>query len=501
LIVARASLAQERIFLDEQIRFSSKTNNAVYAIPLLYRLSSTTNRVSIARLRHAFQAIIIRHNILRTALYLDKNGTIIQHCLNADVIIDDMKAYQFSVISLPNNSRHTKNIVDELLNQSDLFDLSKGRVINCHILRQNQSQNSISENYDLLDTDDLLLFSIHHAVFDGASILTFIHDLLFAYESQCSIPLNENTLKYIDYSVHERLIDMTSSQQFWHSQFQGYTWKKSLSLPVDRHHSSNHQRSGLAFTTPISLNNDISNSFINYATSHHITLFQLGLATFYLFLFKLSHAQTDLCIACLNANRNRTELQNMIGMFVSTLPFRIQFDSHWSFDQLVEHVREKCLSILEHSHYPLQHILTDFRLNSSNISFLDTLFDFITISSDVDHFSLNGACLEHVSLQQSFDVAKFDFSMIFMYNSTLNNNQLCCSVVCSRDLFDETTVTQIGRRFQYFCEQLFSTKTNAIQMNESMTSITKLSLILPEEGDEIEAVKFQRLENVVNEGM
>ena len=76
----------------------------------------------------------------------------------------------------------------------------------------------------------------------------------------------------------------------------------------------------------------------------------------------------------------RSELQNMIGMFVSTLPYRIQLDSHWSFDELVKHVQEKCLSILEHSHYPLQHILADFHLNQSNVSFLETLFDFITVS-------------------------------------------------------------------------------------------------------------------------
>ncbi|CAF4473440.1 unnamed protein product, partial [Adineta steineri] len=44
----------------------------------------------------------------------------------------------------------------------------------------------------------------------------------------------------------------------------------------------------------------------------------------------------------------------MIGMFVSTLPYRLQLDSDWSFDELVEHVQKKCLSILEHSHYPLQ---------------------------------------------------------------------------------------------------------------------------------------------------
>ncbi|CAF1587013.1 unnamed protein product, partial [Rotaria sordida] len=65
----------------------------------------------------------------------------------------------------------------------------------------------------------------------------------------------------------------------------------------------------------------------------------------------------DLCISCLNANRYKSELQNIIGMFVTTLPYRIQFDPHWSFDDLVKYVQEKCLSILEHSHYPLQMIV------------------------------------------------------------------------------------------------------------------------------------------------
>ena len=103
-----------------------------------------------------------------------------------------------------------------------------------------------------------------------------------------------------------------------------------------------------------------------------------------------------ICIACLDANRYRSELQNMIGMFVATLPYRIQLDSHWTFDKVVKHVREKCLSILEHSHYSLQHILADNRLTQSSVPILETMFDFITESSNVDQFSLNGACLEQV---------------------------------------------------------------------------------------------------------
>ena len=63
-------------------------------------------------------------------------------------------------------------------------------------------------------------------------------------------------------------------------------------------------------------------------------------------------------------------LQNLIGMFVATLPYRIQLDSHWTFDEVVKHVREKCLSVLEHSHYSLQHILADNRLTQSSVQFL-----------------------------------------------------------------------------------------------------------------------------------
>ena len=60
--------------------------------------------------------------------------------------------------------------------------------------------------------------------------------------------LVENTFQYIDYSVHEHIMDMTLSRQFWHSQLQGYNLEHSLSLPMNRSRSSTDQRSGLAST-------------------------------------------------------------------------------------------------------------------------------------------------------------------------------------------------------------------------------------------------------------
>ncbi|CAF1035259.1 unnamed protein product [Adineta steineri] len=142
----------------------------------------------------------------------------------------------------------------------------------------------------------------------------------------------------------------------------GYNVIHQLSLPIDRQQSSIDQRSGLASTTQITFDDDTSASLVNCTSLHHLTLLQLGLSIFYVFLFKLTHGETDLCISSINANRYRSELVNMIGMLVSTLPYRMQLNSHWSFDEVGHYVQEKCLSILEYSHYPSQHILADSHL-------------------------------------------------------------------------------------------------------------------------------------------
>ncbi|CAF4198968.1 unnamed protein product, partial [Adineta steineri] len=295
-------------------------------------------------------------------------------------------------------------------------------------------------------------------------------------------------------------MDMSLSREFWHSQLERYNMECSLSLPVDRQSSStNQQRSGLASIAEIAFDNEICTSFLNYASSHHLTLFQLGLSIFYIFLFKLSHGETDLCISSINANRYQSELVNMIGMFVSTLPYRLAIDSHWSFDELVQHVRENCLSILEHSHYPLQHILDDNRINQSNASFLETMFDFITVSKDMGHLCLNETNLERMSLEQSAEATKFDFSLTFEYNPLHDYKKLSCHFDCSRDLFEKSTVSKLAQRFKYIFEQLFQTQSSNTSMTDMSSSINKASLILPEEAEEMQLVVFQRLGNIVNE--
>ncbi|CAF1648561.1 unnamed protein product, partial [Adineta ricciae] len=500
LTKAQASFVQERVILDEQIRFSSKiaTKN-LYIIPLLYRISSVESHASISRLRRTLLAVVRAHPILCTAVDFNTNDKLMQYRSDIDDNIDDHQSFGFTITEL-HNDNELDDKIEEIMRDSDLFDLAKGRVMHFHIIRQHHRHHLTSQNDDLLTSGDLLMICLHHSAIDGYSIPLLLHDLSNAYRNDCSLPMNENTLQYIDYSVHERLIDMTASRKFWHSQLEGYNFERRLPLPFDRCRLSTEHHSTAGVTNEIIFDDaDTTTEFLTFASVHQVTLYQLALATFYAFLFKLIHGESDICIASLDANRYKPELQNMIGMFVATLPYRVQVDSQWSFKELVKHVQQKYTSICEHTHYPLQDILADFHHNQLNTSFLRTFFEFNTEKGELDQLNLLDTSLEKVSLPiSSFQSALFDFEVIFLYDSALNSGKLSCLVNFSLDCFNETTIKTITKRFEHFYSQLFTINSNSITTNAYLSPIRELSAILPEELKEIQGAMFHRLSGITN---
>ncbi|CAF1069105.1 unnamed protein product [Adineta steineri] len=484
-----ASFAQERIFLDEQVRFSRKI--AIYNE--LSILQVIQGSILVHRLLQALRYVLNKHKILQTSLNFNSDDSTLQQ-----QITDMHQKFTLATDQTFHNENDLQNIIHQITINPTLFDLSIGRVFHCQILRQQIMSNETNKNEHITNSD-ILILAFHHVATDRSSRQFLFNDLCYAYNNNTKWAEDEVSLQYIDYAVHERLIDMMLSREFWRLQFEGCNFEHRLSLPIDQQCLSNEQRSGFASTVHITFDREISSSFLNYASLHHVTPFQLGLATFYTFLFKLIYSQTDLCISCVNANRYRPELQNMMGMFVSTLPYRAQLDPRWSFDDLVKYVQEKCLLILEHSHYPLQHILRDFHLDQSTAPFLQTAFDFITESSVNDQFTFGDVSLQSVSLKQSSEVAKFDFTLRFIYNPMSDDNMLSCRFICSRDLFEDTTVTKMIQRFKYLFEQLFSMNFNVNQTDLVTAPIAKLTLILPDEMNEIQHVAFYRQSNVTNE--
>jgi non-ribosomal peptide synthetase component F len=284
----------------------------------------------------------------------------------------------------------------------------------------------------------------------------------------------------------EQEISITAASMFWLDTLHGCHLDQSLPLPYDRYRLSNEHRTGRGISISFDFGQDLSHDFLHYASSNNINLQHLALAIYYVFLFKLTNGERDLCIGMNTDGRYKEELMSVIGMFVNVIPLRCHLDAHGSFHQLVEHVQEIMIDSLAYSYFPLQRILAQHP-NSEKPTFLDTSFAFSCYENQsIDkEVMISGSRLHSMpfSIKISKDeiMSKFDFALTIQYES--NTNQLLCTIDASVDLFNKITVDKIAQRFHLMLTQLFNITNFQIEK-----SIHELSIVLPDDKSLIQSM-------------
>ncbi|CAF1586707.1 unnamed protein product, partial [Adineta steineri] len=252
-----------------------------------------------------------------------------------------------------------------------------------------------------------------------------------------------------------------------------------LSLPFDRYRLANEHRTGLGTSISFDFGQDLSHNFLLHASSNNISLKQLALTTYYVFLFKLTNGEKDLCIGINTHGRYRDELNSIIGMFVNAIPVRSQLDPHLPFHKLTKHVQDIMINCIKYSYFPLQRILNQHP-NISNPVFLDTSFEFISsMTKDEENEIMIGDSrlflLPHsVKISEDEIMSKFDFILSFQHD--LNLNDFSCTINASIDLFNAETIYIIAQRLHTMLHQEFTSFSS--QTNKS---INEISLNLPNE--------------------
>ena len=192
IIVAIASDAQARIWLDERIRFHpDQPLVAIYNMPYLYRLSPG-NTLSIKQLQQALQQVVIKHQSLRTSLGYDSDKNVLMQRI-IDQIDNNRKKMFVFIESTFETDEQLNSIMHNEKGNSQLFDLAQGLVFRCHLVYYKQ----ISSN-DLLCDKDALIFNFHHALFDVPSMDVFLRDLNQTYTTGQLRTDDDTTLRYLD---------------------------------------------------------------------------------------------------------------------------------------------------------------------------------------------------------------------------------------------------------------------------------------------------------------
>jgi acyl transferase domain-containing protein/acyl carrier protein len=199
---------------------------------------------------------------------------------------------------------------------------------------------------------DVILFTVHHLVFDFWSARIFLEDLRKCYVAELNhsvADLEPMTAGYHDFVEWQRsLLSGTGGDAqwaYWESRLAGeLPVLQILSLDTP---SSEEQRGSADISFSPSLNAGIK----RLAADHQASEYMVLLSAFQVLLFRFS-GQEDIIVGSPVSGRTDPRWSHVIGYFVNMLPSRADFSGDLSFGEHLQRTRDEVLNGFAHQEFP-----------------------------------------------------------------------------------------------------------------------------------------------------
>lgn len=334
---APLSHAQQRLWFLHQLA----PDSAFYNVPVVTRL---VGHVSAAILQRALDAIVLRHEILRTCFPV-VGGTPVQ-------VVATEAHVPLSIVDVSARPAIERRVEAQRLADQEAsvpFDLAGGPVMRAMLLR-------------LGEVDHWFVMTLHHIVADGWSMDVLSHELrelCAAFAAGRPSPLPPLPVQYADFAVWQREwlrgSRLEKQMAYWRTQLADLP---SVPLMTDRPRGTEPDFRGgfLSFSIPDSA----STALRALASEQNATLFMTLLASFYVLLSRYT-GQHDLVVGAPIANRTHNDLEPLIGFFVNTLVLRADLSGSPNFRTVIDRVRRISLDAYAHQDVPFERLVEELQ--------------------------------------------------------------------------------------------------------------------------------------------
>lgn len=411
---APLSFSQERLLFIEQFENGSNA----YHIPILLRLGETIDvTIFIKGIREVFK----RHEILHSRIYQDKDGKNFLQKSNNEV---EIKYYDFD----------EKSIYLQQLHE----DINKPFNFNEDLL-------SRIVFYTINNIEKYLLINFHHIIFDGWSSDIFFRELLeyyYYYKINSKLSLTPLTIQYNDYTIWQNANihnDIHSEQlNYWTEKLKNY---ESLTLPIDKIYPDKIDYKGKVVS--INIDEKTSDQLRKLAKSNGCSLYSLLLTGFYILLYHYT-GQTDIVVGSPIANRQTSELKDLIGFFVNTVVLRLKINPLTdNFNSLIHAVQADLIDVQRYQDFPFESVvdsLGDVRDIRKHPIF-QVMFGLQSFGKLSDsEFDV----IQTVDTDEIYSPARFDLSL-FIDDS---ENELVAKFTYATSIFNADTIHRIATHYK-----------------------------------------------------
>jgi amino acid adenylation domain-containing protein len=456
VIYKKATLAQERLWFLNELN----ENLSAYNITKVLKL---TGEVDYSLINQTIRLIAARHETLRTNFYTN-NGKLYQR-------IDDNASVECQVVNLENEISKVEVAEELVVTQSSYsFDLKNGPLFLAKIIK-------------LSDDTHWLVLVFHHIIFDGWSEELFQNEFVLLYKSlstkkHVSLPnLPINFTDYAQWQSEESYIKKTNEQSsYWSEKLKGYNSNFELLTDKLRPKSQSFKGARLPFVIPKKLREELK----ALGSVENATMYTTLLTSFKVLLYRLTGIN-DTLIGTPVANRDKPELQNIIGYLVNTLVLRTNFTGNETFIAALKKVNTTTLEALSNQEIPFDK-LVDIVNPERDIS-RNPLFQIAFVLQNTIHSPKNvlGHNLGIESIEVDTKISRFDLTLI----AKETEKGLECSFEYNTDLFFEETIKSFAESFIYLLNELVARPDVPIDFVELISMKNKKLMIKNGSGSEI----------------
>ncbi|WP_212625269.1 non-ribosomal peptide synthetase [Pseudomonas sp. PP3] len=391
--------------------------------------------LDVGRFEAALQALILRHETLRTT-FPSVDGVARQQVHAETGVRMDWK--DFTALAADVRRWQVQQLADAEAHQP--FDLESGPLLRACLVKTAEQ-----EHYFVL--------TLHHIVTEGWAMDIFARELSALYEAfidDRESPLTPLPVQYLDYSVWQRQWLESGERQRQLDYWTGQLGREHplLELPADRPRPPVQSHQGELYR--FDLSDDLAARVRAFNAQNGLTLFMTMTAALATLLYRYS-GQTDLRIGAPVANRIRPESEGLIGAFLNTQVLRCQLDGQMSVGELFEQVRHTVIEGQSHQDLPFDHLVE--ALQPPRSAAYNPLFQ---VMCNVQRWefqqsrTLAGMSVEY--LANDARATKFDLNL----EVTDLDHRLGCCLTYSTDLFDEPRIARMARHWRNLLEALIA---------------------------------------------
>ena len=413
------SFGQERLWFLSEL----EPDTPVYNIPAVVRLRGRLDRRALLR---SVALVARRHRVLRAVFVATEEGP------EQDFLPPSSLRHPVVDLSaLPDGARTAQMEALVAAEANRPFELAVGPPLRSHLVACGPD-------------DHLLVLVVHHIVADGWSIGVLVREISTLYAAEVEgapAELPELPLQYADFAVwqRERLSGETldAHLDYWGRRLADPP--ALVTFPADRPRPTRAVSRGGHL--PFRLAPVEADGVRRLARERSVSLFSVLAAAFQVLLARHTGLR-DLVVGFPVANRNRVELEGLVGLFVNTLVLRTDLAGDPGLPEVLDQVHEAVLSAQTYQELPFErlvdHLQPERSLSQAPLFQVMLGFQPAALASG----EVAGLSLEPMAVQSG--TAKFD--LVLLLEEHGDRIEGTCSY--SASLYDRTTIERVLRRFR-----------------------------------------------------